>query len=111
MMNVLTKHSTCRVAFSLTGLVISFLLALLRQLEDLSWLSSVSFISIVGILFTCMIGVSSTNITLNHNHLFPQSTPGHEAFLAITNVVFAYAGHAAFFTFFSALKDLRDYPK
>lgn len=36
---------------------------------------------------------------------------GHEAFLAIANVVFAYAGHVAFFTIFSELKDLRDFPK
>lgn len=37
--------------------------------------------------------------------------PGHGAFLAIANIVFAYAGHVAFFTFFSELKDLKDYPK
>ena len=35
----------------------------------------------------------------------------HDACLAIANVVFAYAGHVAFFTLFSELKDIKDFPK
>lgn len=48
MMNVLTEGSACTIAFSLTGLLTSFVLTLFRRLEDLSYLSSVSFIRIVG---------------------------------------------------------------
>lgn len=33
------------------------------------------------------------------------------AFLSVTNVIFAYAGHVAFFSFISELKDPNDYPK
>ncbi|KAK6397381.1 hypothetical protein LTR65_006356 [Meristemomyces frigidus] len=33
------------------------------------------------------------------------------AFASVTNIVFAYAGHVAFFTFISELKDPRDFPK
>ena len=33
------------------------------------------------------------------------------AFLSVTNIIFAYAGHVAFFSFISELKDPRDYPK
>ncbi|GKZ51606.1 hypothetical protein AbraIFM66951_006256, partial [Aspergillus brasiliensis] len=31
--------------------------------------------------------------------------------VAIANVVFAYAGHVAFFAFFSELRDVRDYSR
>lgn len=33
------------------------------------------------------------------------------AFQAVTNIIFAYAGHVAFFTFISELKDPKDFPK
>lgn len=111
MMNVLTDHSACTIVFSFFGLLLSFVLTLPRRLQDLSYLSWVSFFSILGAVFTTMIGVSSTNMIPGHIPLFPVSPPGHEVILAITNVVFAYAGHVAFFTFFSELKELNDYPK
>jgi len=38
-------------------------------------------------------------------------TPFASAFLSVTNIVFAYAGHVAFFSFISELKDPRDFPK
>lgn len=111
MMNVLTDHSACTIGFSAIGLLISFVLTLPRRLEDLSYLSSVSFVSIVGAVFTCMVGVSSTNVTPRHIPLFSPLPSGHETFLAIANIVFAYAGHVAFFTLFSELKDPKDFPR
>lgn len=33
------------------------------------------------------------------------------AFQAVTNIIFAFAGHVAFFTFISELKDPKDFPK
>lgn len=33
------------------------------------------------------------------------------AFTAVTNIVFAYCGHAAFFGFIAEMKDPRDFPK
>lgn len=94
--NVLTEHSACTVAFSLTGLVISFALILPRRLE----------------IFHRSVLLASSELTPNHIPLFPQPPPppGTKP-LAIANIVFAYAGHVAFFTFFSELKDIRDYPK
>lgn len=111
MMNVLTDHSACTIVFSFFGLLLSFILTLPRRLEDLSYPSWVSFFSILLAVFTTMIGVSSARTTLSHIPLFPASPPEHEVILAIANVVFAYAGHVAFFTFFSELKELNEYPK
>lgn len=34
-----------------------------------------------------------------------------KAFLAVTNIIFAYSGHVAFFSFISELKDPHSYPK
>lgn len=33
------------------------------------------------------------------------------AFASVTNIIFAYAGHVAFFSFISELKDPKDFPK
>ena len=41
MMNVLTKHATCSIIFSVIGLVVSFLLGLPRKLHAISYLSIV----------------------------------------------------------------------
>lgn len=38
-------------------------------------------------------------------------TPFASAFLSVTNIVFAYAGHVAFFSFISELKNPKDFPK
>lgn len=111
MMNVMTDHSTCTIAFSVIGLVLSFVLTLPRRLQNLSHISTVSFISILGAVFISMIGVSLTNGTPRHVPLLSPSPTFHDSFLAVANIVFAYAGHVAFFTLFSELKEIQDYPK
>lgn len=111
MMNVLTEHATCTVVFSIIGLLVSFLLTLPRRLENLSHISTVSFISIAAAVFTSMIGVSLTNVAPKRIPLHSLSPSIHDAFLAIANIVFAYAGHVAFFTLFSELKNMNDFPK
>jgi hypothetical protein len=37
--------------------------------------------------------------------------PFASAFLSVTNIIFAYAGHVAFFSFISELKEPKDFPK
>jgi hypothetical protein len=112
MMNVLSDHSACTMLYSSMGLFISFLLTLPRRLERLSHLSTVSFISIIGAVLTDMIGVSASKIVASPIPLFSSPAPTvHDACLAIANIIFAYAGHVAFFTLFSELKDIKDFPK
>ncbi|RJE25626.1 hypothetical protein PHISCL_02019 [Aspergillus sclerotialis] len=50
-------------------------------------------------------------MTPKHIPLFSSPPSVYEACLAITNIIFAYAGHVAFFTLFSELRSLKDYPK
>ncbi|CAI7642546.1 unnamed protein product [Penicillium manginii] len=112
MMNVLSDHSACTMLYSSMGLLISFLLTLPRRLERLSHLSTVSFISIIGAVLTDMIGVSASKMVASPIPLFSSPAPTvHDACLAIANIIFAYAGHVAFFTLFSELKDIKDFPK
>ncbi|OQE37881.1 hypothetical protein PENCOP_c009G04345 [Penicillium coprophilum] len=111
MMNVLTGHSSCTIIFSVVGLVASFMLTLPRRLERLSHISSVSFVSIVGAVLTGMIGVTLVRDGPVHVPAFSTPPEVHDACLAIANIIFAYAGHVAFFTLFSELKELKDFPK
>lgn len=110
MMNVLTDHGACTILFGMTGFILSLFLTLPRRLEDLSYLSVVGFVTIVGAVLTTMIGVPIPY----HIHLielFPPMPSFVQAFLAISYIMFAYAGHVAFFTIFSELRDIRDSPK
>jgi len=111
MMNVLTDHSSCTILYASVGLLLSFVLTLPRRLEKLSHLSSVSFVSILGAVLTSMIGVSLSKMSAGHIPAFSPVPTVHDACLAVANVVFAYAGHVAFFILFSELKDIRDFPK
>ncbi|KAJ6004082.1 hypothetical protein N7499_000146 [Penicillium canescens] len=111
MMNVLTEHSACTVIFSVVGLLVSFLLTLPRRLEKLSHISYVSFVSIIGAVVTGMIGVALVKTGSTHTPSFSSKPKVHDACLAVANVIFAYAGHVAFFTLFSELKEIKDFPK
>lgn len=111
MMNVLSDHSSCTILYSSLGLLLSYLLTLPRRLERLSRLSTVSFISIIGAVLTSMIGVSVSKMVISPVPLLAPVPTVHDACLAIANIIFAYAGHVAFFTLFSELRDIKDFPK
>ncbi|PLB51048.1 amino acid transporter [Aspergillus steynii IBT 23096] len=110
MMNTVTEHGTCSIVFGVVGLVLSFVLTLPRTLKKVSWMSISSFISIVAAVLITMIAISiqrpgegQIDTTVDTNL--------YEGFLAVTNIVFAYAGHVAFFGFISEMETPTDYPK
>lgn len=111
MMNVLTGHRNCTILYASIGVLISFVLTLPRRLERLSHLSSVSFVSILGAVLVSMVSVSTSTVKSGSIAVFSPRPTVHDACLAFANVVFAYAGHVAFFTFFSELKDIKDFPR
>ncbi|BCR90719.1 neutral amino acid permease [Aspergillus chevalieri] len=108
-MNTITNNGTCSIVFGIVGTIISFICSLPRTLEKMSWLSLVSFISILSAVMITMIAVgvqddgAAVEATVKTN-LF-------HGFTAVTNIVFAFSGHAAFFGLMAELKDPRDYPK
>ncbi|KAJ6186700.1 hypothetical protein N7519_008001 [Penicillium mononematosum] len=110
MMDTITDHGTCSIVFGIVGLIVSFICALPRTLRKVSWLSFASFASILAALLITMIAIAiqrpgdgkidaTTTVSLS------------KGFLAVTNIVFAYAGHVAFFGFISEMETPTDYPK
>ncbi|KAL3462647.1 transmembrane amino acid transporter protein-domain-containing protein [Aspergillus heterothallicus] len=108
-MNTITRHATCSIIFGVVGLVISCLLAIPRTLERMTWLSFVSFASIIAAVLTTMIAVGIRNTpppikaTTETNLV--------SGFTAAANIVFSFSSHNTFFTIISELRDPRDFPK
>ncbi|KAF7513417.1 hypothetical protein GJ744_009838 [Endocarpon pusillum] len=112
MMNAITSHAACTIVFMLVGMVLSFLLTIPRTLKNLSWWSITSFISIIAAVTITMASISVSRPRTGKVDLWPDADVAfHQAFLAVTNIVFAYAGHVAFFTFISELRKPEDFPK
>lgn len=113
MMNAITSHGACTIVFMAAGTAISFLLTIPRTLKNLSWWSITSFISIVAAVTITMVGVSiSQPGEVAEVALWPDpDVPFHQAFLAVANIIFAYAGHVAFFSFISELRRPEEFPK
>ncbi|GIJ98162.1 hypothetical protein Aspvir_000277 [Aspergillus viridinutans] len=110
MMNTLTDHGTCSIVFGVVGLLISLMLSLPRTFKRMTWLSVVSFASIVAAVVVTMIALGVQR-PRNAKVEVTRSTSLYKAFLAVTDIVFAYAAHPAFFGFISEMKTPTDWPK
>lgn len=109
-MDSITDRATCSIVWGVVGFVVLWLFTLPRTLKKVSYLSIVSFISICGAVFLTMIALGvdpKPNLNLAATY-----SPGFApAFLAVTNIIFAYAGHVAFFSFISEFRDPSEFPK
>ncbi|KAI9044788.1 neutral amino acid permease [Aspergillus affinis] len=108
-MNTITNHGTCSIVFGVVGMIVSFILSLPRTLAKMSWLSLVSFVSILSVVFIAMIGIGILHPGDRVDAIV--HTGFASGFTAVTNIVFAFSGHAAFFGFAAELQDPRDFPK
>lgn len=91
MMNTITSHGTCTIVFGVVGLLLSMICTMPRTLKRVSLLAIGSFISIIAALLVTMIGVGvekpgSQEVQATVN------TSLYKGFLAVTNIIFAYAG-------------------
>lgn len=111
-LNTLTSSATCTIVWGVVGLILFWLCDLPRTLLKVSWLSCISFASIISAVLVTMIALGIKNPS---HSTFTGVAPGnvafHSAFLSVTNIVFAYAGHVAFFSFISEMREPRDFPK
>ncbi|KAH8106923.1 transmembrane amino acid transporter protein-domain-containing protein [Cristinia sonorae] len=107
--DTITSGASCSVVWAFLSAVICLILTIPRTLNGISYLSVASFISIIAAVMITMIGVGVTGhtgtVTVTSNLSFAK------AFLAVTDIIFAYAGHVAFFTFISEMKRPQDFPK
>ncbi|KAK0650126.1 N amino acid transport system protein [Lasiodiplodia hormozganensis] len=108
-MNAITSHATCTLVWGVIGLAVLWVLTLPRTLKNVSYLSIASFISIGAAVIITMAGVGAAPPDPHVDATIKTSLAS--AFLSTTNIIFAYAGHVAFFTFISELKDPREFPK
>ena len=110
MMNTLTVHGACSIVFGVIGLVVCYICTLPRTLGEVSYLAIASFISIIAAVVITMAAVGTEKPGQGHIDATMQASLA-DAFLPVTNIVFAYAGHVAFFSFISELKRPEEYYK
>ena len=94
MMNVLTNHGTCTIVFGVVGLIVCLICTIPRTLKRVSLLAIVSWISIFAAVLITMIGVGVEKPG-NGQVEATIKTNLYEGFLAVTNIIFAYAGMKA----------------
>ncbi|RAL14694.1 putative amino acid transporter [Aspergillus homomorphus CBS 101889] len=108
--NTITGHGTCTIVFGVVGLVVSCIFALPRTMNKVYYMSIVSCLSIIVATITTMIalGVEAPAHVQNDVTTHPNFV---NAFLAVTNIIFAFIAHVAFFGIMSEMEDVRDFPK
>ncbi|KAF2641611.1 amino acid transporter [Massarina eburnea CBS 473.64] len=109
-MNAITGHATCTIVWGIVGFIVLWVFTLPRTLKKVSYLSIASFISIIVAVLITMIGVGVSPTP--NLHIDATATVAFvPAFLSVSNIIFAYAGHVAFFSFISEFRDPREFPK
>ncbi|KAJ5085814.1 hypothetical protein N7532_010585 [Penicillium argentinense] len=110
MMNTVTEHGTCSIVFSVVGMVISLVLSIPRTMKGMTWISFASFLSIFSAVLITMIsvGVEATpdrviEATVQNNL--------YTAFQSVSNIVFAYCAHVAFFGLIAEMENPKDFKK
>lgn len=110
MMNTVTSHGTCTIVFGIVGMMVCIVFSLPRTLKKVSYMAIASFISILSAVMITMIGVGVERPGSGKVDVTVQSDLS-KGFEAVTNIIFAYAGHVAFFSFISELHTPESYPK
>lgn len=108
--NTITNHGTCTIVFGVVGLIVSFLGALPRTAGNLFWMSFISALSILTATVVTMIAIAVQAPDHVENDI-TTSPSFADAFLAVTNIVFAFIAHVSFFGFMSEMEDPRTFPR
>ncbi|KAJ5654367.1 hypothetical protein N7490_001370 [Penicillium lividum] len=110
MMNTITNHGTCSVVFALVGMLISLVLSIPRTMKGMTWISFASFISIFSAVMITMISVGVED---HPDRVFEITTTTnlYTAFQAVSNIVFAYCAHVAFFGLIAEMETPQDFKK
>ncbi|KAF2723424.1 hypothetical protein K431DRAFT_325500 [Polychaeton citri CBS 116435] len=107
--DTVTGHDTCSIVWEVVVMIVLFIYTLPRTLKKVSYMSVISFISIISAVMITMIGVGmeepDPHVQAVRNISFLK------AFLSVTNIIFAYAGHVSFFSFIIELKNPHDFSK
>ncbi|PWY68005.1 neutral amino acid permease [Aspergillus sclerotioniger CBS 115572] len=110
MMNTITDHATCSIVFSVIGMVICIVLSIPRTMKGMTFISFASFLSIFSAVMITMIGVG----VQKHPGRIIEATVDtnlYTAFSAVSNIVFAYCAHVAFFGLIAEMEQPKDFKK
>ncbi|PWY75364.1 hypothetical protein BO70DRAFT_381090 [Aspergillus heteromorphus CBS 117.55] len=132
MMNTITDHGTCSIVFSLVGMIISMVFSIPRTMKGMTWISfccesspsvgdllsvpgltghrATAFLSIFTAVMVTMIGVGVEK----HPGRIIEATVDtnlYTAFTAVSNIVFAYCAHVAFFGLIAEMEKPKDFKK
>ncbi|KAI4630615.1 hypothetical protein J4E80_001553 [Alternaria sp. BMP 0032] len=115
-MNAMTDHGTCTIVFTVVGLIVSFLLGLPRTFKNISYFSYFSCASIIVAVTVTMIAISIQKPDMGNIVAVRPDVPlvkglAPVSYIHVMNIVLAYTGHVAFFSFQSELEDPRDFRK
>lgn len=116
----LSDNALCATGFAGIAAIILFILALPKTFSEMAILGYIDFISIVAAILITIIasGIDASKrpggLSAVEWHAFPppDNRPTFaEAFLSMTNIIFAYAYAQCQFSFMSELKKEKDYKK
>ncbi|KAH4061769.1 hypothetical protein HBI67_196790 [Parastagonospora nodorum] len=116
--NIIGNYDTCALVWSVISLIILLLLALPPTFAEFAWLGYIDFVSIIAAILVTIVatGVQAHNApgglgAVNWSAYPPPETTFYEAFLATTNIIFAYSFAVCQFSFMSEMHTPKDYVK
>lgn len=116
--NIIGDHATCALVWSVVSLIILLVLALPPTFHDFAFLGYIDFVSIIAAILVTIIatgiqahdapgGLAAVNWSA-----WPQpGTTFYQAFLATTNIIFAYSFAVCQFSFMTEMHTPTDYVK
>ncbi|KAI0050785.1 hypothetical protein FA95DRAFT_1486634 [Auriscalpium vulgare] len=116
-LNTISSGAVCNIAWSAIVAIIAFLLMIPRTFDKLSY---ISFLSVTAILTACVITMIATGVQQptdlpKYPSLGPVQWKAFEnhglvdTVNALTNIIFAYGGHVAIFSFASEMRRPGDF--
>ncbi|KAF2844821.1 hypothetical protein T440DRAFT_483869 [Plenodomus tracheiphilus IPT5] len=116
--NIVDNYKTCALVWGVVSLIILLILALPPTFAEFAILGYIDFISIIAAILVTIIatGVQAHNApgglsAVNWTALPPPETTFYEAFLATTNIIFAYSFAVCQFSFMSEMHTPKEYVK
>ncbi|ODN85248.1 hypothetical protein L198_07571 [Cryptococcus wingfieldii CBS 7118] len=116
--NTLSSYAICSVWYALIIAVVSVLMSYSREFGKLA---ALSWVSVSAILIASMITIVGTGAQADSNliedgvpiewHAFPTDPSLTNVIGALTNIVFAYGGNMAVFSFCSEMRNPNDFKK
>ncbi|KAK7753829.1 hypothetical protein SLS62_004195 [Diatrype stigma] len=109
----ITNNGACSVVFGVVSAIILLLVAIPPSFAEVAILGYIDFVSIMAAILITMIGtgVASTPETANWSAWPAEGTDFTKAFIAVTNIVFAYSFAICQFSFMDEMHTPKDFVK